>query len=473
MSSSQRHTEDTISLDKVLKDLKKGVFHPCYLLYGEEEYLVKDSTQKIIDLMIPSKADRDFNLFIIDGDQQDINSVCESLQAIPLLPVRKVILLKDTSVFQSRETAPDIIRNIKDCIDKDPSRACRYFLTFLRISGWNLKDFYNDGWKRISNDQWQSITGTSDTTHREDWIPKVVDLCIQRGMEEKSFNETDRLSNLLKSGLPEENHLILTANAVDRRKSLFKIISELGIVINFPKIKGDLKQRNMLQEIANRTLLDHGKALSKDAWQAIGRKTGFNLRDAMGAIEQIVDYTGDSKFVEEKDIEEIVGKTKETAVFDLTAALVEKDTQKALITLDALFKQGVNHILIHSVLAREIRMLIHAKIVTKALSIKPLTHELDYNRFLKTIHPVIKERSKSLGLQGSLANQNPYVIFMAIKNSISFSFEDLRIYLQKLVDMDISFKSTPKDHRILLEHFLIDVCSSSKNSSQQSSIANL
>lgn len=459
MSSSQRHTEDTISLDKVLKDLKKGVFHPCYLLYGEEEYLVKDATQKIIDLIIPDKADRDFNLFIVDGDQQDIGSVCESLQTIPLFPARKIILLKDTSVFQSKETAPEIIRNIKDYIDKDPSRACRYFLTLLRIAGWSLKDFYDEGWKRISNDQWQSITGTSDTTQREDWIPKVIDLCIQRGMEEKSSNETDRLSNLLKSGIPEEIHLILTASAVDRRKSLFRIISELGVVMNFPKIKGDLKQRNMLQEMANKTLRDHGKALSSDAWKAIGRKTGFNLRDAMGAIEQIVDYTGDSNVVEEKDIEEIVGKTKETAVFDLTAALVEKDTQKALITLDALFKQGVNHILILSVLAREIRMLIHAKILIKALSIKPLTHEFDYNRFLKSIHPVIKERAKSMGLQGSLANQNPYVMFMAIKNSTTFSFENLRLYLQKLVDMDVSFKSTPRDPRISLEHFIIEVCS--------------
>jgi DNA polymerase III subunit delta len=396
----------------------------------------------------------------MDGDKQDIDSVCESLQTIPLFPVRKVILLKGTAAFQSKETLPDIIKNIKDCIDKDPSRACRNFLTLLRIGGWKLNDFSDEGWKRIPDEQWQSIIGSGDTGQREDWIPKVVDLCIQRGMEVKSFAETDRLSNLLKSGLPEENHLILTAEAVDRRKALYKIISELGVVIHFPKIKGEFKQKNLLQEIASRTLLEHGKSLSKDAWQAIGRKTGFNLRAAMGAIEQIVDYTGDSKVVEEQDIEEIVGKTKESTVFDLTTALVEKDLRKALVILEALLKQGVNHVLIHSLLAREIRMLIHAKIIITAFSIKSLTQESDYNQFLKSVYPNIKERLKTMGLQGSFANQNPYAVFMAMKNSTSFSLDDLKMYLQQLVDMDITFKSTSRDPRTSLEQFIINVCSS-------------
>lgn len=461
MTSSQRHTDDTgKSLNKVLGELKKGIFHPCYLLYGDEEYLIKDATQKIIDLIIPDAADRDFNLFIMDGEKHDIDSVCESLQTIPLFPVRKVVLLAGTAAFQSKETIPDIIKNITDCIDRDPARACRNFLTLLRIGGWKLKDFSDEGWKRIPDEQWQSVIGTGETGQRENWIPRVVDLCIQRGMEVKSSAETDRLSNLLKSGFPEENHLILTAEAVDRRKSLFKIISEVGVVIHFPKAKGDYKQKNLLQEMAGRTLLEHGKSLSKDAWQAIGRKTGFNLRDAMGAIEQIVDYTGDSKFVEEKDIEEIVGRTKESTVFDLTAALVEKNSRKALVILGALLKQGVNHVLIHSLLAREIRMLIHAKIVIKAFSIKPLTQDADYNQFLKSVHPSIKERLKSSGLQGGLANQNPYAVFMAMKNSASFSLDDLKTYLQQLVDMDITFKSTSRDPRTSLEHFIINVCSS-------------
>ena len=62
--------------------------------------------------------------------------------------------------------------------------------------------------------------------------------------------ETDRLEKTLTGGMPEGNHLILTAEAVDRRKKLFKTISAAGRVLTFTKVKGEARQQQALQEMA-------------------------------------------------------------------------------------------------------------------------------------------------------------------------------------------------------------------------------
>lgn len=53
-----------MSLEKVLLDLKKGKVAPCYLLYGEEEYLIQEALRDILDLLVPP-SDRDFGLFFL------------------------------------------------------------------------------------------------------------------------------------------------------------------------------------------------------------------------------------------------------------------------------------------------------------------------------------------------------------------------------------------------------------------------
>ena len=45
-------------MEKIFTNLKKGIIAPCYLLYGEEEYLVNEALHKILDIIIP-ESDRE------------------------------------------------------------------------------------------------------------------------------------------------------------------------------------------------------------------------------------------------------------------------------------------------------------------------------------------------------------------------------------------------------------------------------
>ena len=93
------HDDDTgrgATLEAVLAELKRGKAVPCYLLYGDEEFRLRDAVEKITSSLIPDARDRELNLFVTDGEHEDVGSLCESLITPPLLPGRKVLLVRET-----------------------------------------------------------------------------------------------------------------------------------------------------------------------------------------------------------------------------------------------------------------------------------------------------------------------------------------------------------------------------------------
>ena len=102
------------------------------------------------------------------------------------------------------------------------------------------------------------------------------------GAGEGTEEETDRLERVLAGGMPEGNHLILTAETVDRRKKLFKAISTAGRILSFAKVKGEARQQQVVMEMAAGLLEKQGKRLSSGAWAALGQKTGFSSGSRSG-----------------------------------------------------------------------------------------------------------------------------------------------------------------------------------------------
>lgn len=457
-----------MDFEKVLTDLKKGELEPspCYLLYGEEEYLIRDALNRIIASIVPA-SDRDLNLFFMDGESEDIEGLCETILTPPLIPGKKVAVLRNTRIFQSRRILPEIIQKIRSYFENDPDTAVRYFTQFLRITGWSLDDLRNGGWKRITDDDWRKTVEGDGGHDREIWLPGIIEACISRGADTREKkDDSERLENVLKNGILEGNHLIITAEAVDKRKKLFKIISETGIIFHFSSVKGESRQRNVLMDAARDFLAKSGKKLSSNAWIAIGKKTGFNLTESMGALETLITYTGERTLIEESDVDEVVGKTKEDTVFDLTSALTDRNLHKALSSLKDLFDHGVSHLLILSMLAREIRFLLHAKIFIESGKLNSFHPNMNYDAFHKSVYPVIQEWINDKGKKGGrgdLGSQHPYVMYNALKNSDRFSYGHLVTYLEDLVDMDIAFKTTPKNPKFLLERFIVNVCTEKEN----------
>ncbi|MDD5343511.1 MAG: hypothetical protein PHW12_03715, partial [Smithella sp.] len=80
-------------MEKIFANLKKGIIAPCYLLYGEEEYLINENLNKILDIILPDGS-RDFSLFYLDGENTDMDSLMENILTPSLLGDRKVVVVQ-------------------------------------------------------------------------------------------------------------------------------------------------------------------------------------------------------------------------------------------------------------------------------------------------------------------------------------------------------------------------------------------
>jgi len=438
-----------------LGDIGRGTIVPCYLICGDEEYLVTDALDRIIEALLPPDQ-RDLNLFHMEGEDEDIDALCDSLLTLPLIPGRKIVLVRNTRLFHSKASSTDVIGEIVSHLETDPKRAARAFLSLLEVAGWSVEDLTEGQWKKLSDDDWRGATGSSPAD-REVWLPKVLDLCdrlkITRGT---SLKDTVRLEEVLKADIPVGNCLILTAAVVDRRKKLFKVISDMGSVLSFSKAQGESGKKRLLMDSVGDALAKRGKTLAPDALLALGKKTGFNLRDSLQEIEKLVAYVGERETIDRADVDAVVEKTAEDSVFDLTAAIVERDAGTALQTLQRLLDQGVNHILILTMIAREVRFLIQGRILLESGKISAFRPRMDYGGFQSGVYPAVKALARPKGAW--LANQHPYVIYNALRNAGRFSREALVGHVHRIADLDRAMKSSGVDPGLALRRLLMDMC---------------
>ncbi len=455
---SQKEPGAERSLENVLKDISRGKGSSCYLLYGDEEYLVEEALGKLVDALIPGQ-DRDLNLFILNDESEGVVPVCEALLTPPLLPGPKVVVLRKTRLFYSKTSLPELIRKITDTVQTDLPAAARAFMVFLDVAGWSLEQLRDEGWRRITDEQWHDVTGGEGAEDREKWLPRVLEYCAgQRVSGRSGSGGTEALEDLVLSGLPEGHFLIMSADTVDRRKKLFKTMADRGIVLSFIRTRSEATQRGRMAETLREKLARTGKAISPEARVVLGKKTGFRLRDSAEALDLLITYTGDRKTIEASDVETVIGRTRDDTVFDLTEALVGKDLRKALASLGDLLFQGVHPLVILAMITREVRFLFHGKVFLDTGRTTGFRAEMDFGQFQRSVYPAMKELQIEMGKGTSLAGQHPYVIYNALRNSTRFSSGELLGNMNRVLAVDVAMKSTGQDARRLLERLLIELC---------------
>ena len=99
------------SIEDVLRELAEGRPAPCYLLYGEEEFALGAALERMIALLLP--AERELNLFTV-GPDEPMGLLCDTLLTPPLLPGRKVVLARETRLFHSRHSLPELLARIRE-----------------------------------------------------------------------------------------------------------------------------------------------------------------------------------------------------------------------------------------------------------------------------------------------------------------------------------------------------------------------
>lgn len=201
-------------------------------------------------------------------------------------------------------------------------------------------------------------------------------------------------------------------------------------VEEFPQLKGEQLNRWIQSEI--RQL---GGSIDSSALTELVSRVGSNLWQMTNEISKLVALR-ESKSIKLADVKQMVTSQYDENIFHLTDALASKDLKIALRLLSDQLASGAHELYILTMLVRQFRLLIQA-------------HEL-----IETEpHPAtIASRLKI----------HPFVAQQLISQARKFTFPELKRIYEELTILDLKFKTSDGEPRLLFDLFATSVCAPQK-----------
>ncbi|MCA9712037.1 MAG: DNA polymerase III subunit delta, partial [Myxococcales bacterium] len=158
--------------------------------------------------------------------------------------------------------------------------------------------------------------------------------------------------------------LVLTSSGIDGRSRLVTAAKKAGWVERFEPIKRDGDAVAFVQGEARRTGVEIDGHTAAELVQLVG--TGPS--DLVHALERASLHAGQGQPVTGRDLEAVVGHTREAVVFELTDAVGMGDGPRALVVLARLFHESSQpeigqSLAVLSMLIRQVRLVFCARMV--------------------------------------------------------------------------------------------------------------
>ncbi len=442
-------------LSKLLAEIRKGKVVPVYLLYGDE-FLCKSAFKSLLDALV-SPDNQALNYEVIDGTSENVYEIIERLNTFPLIPSAKVIAVHGTKIFYSSVAVDDLLSKSRDAFERqDLKESARYLLKMLSVEGMSLDDVKDGNWRQVAD---KKLRESFNKHAGETWLDQVFAHCVQEKMTVPAHqDDAEVLNDSILAGHPKTNHLVLITDFVDKRRKLYKTIKKSGVVIDCSVPTGERvadkrRQQDALKAHMKEALIRAGKTMAHGGFEALLEKIGPNIRSFSNELDKLIAYMGDRKEILPSDIEAISKRTKQDPIYEMTNAIAERDTHRALFFLDSLLKNNFFPLQVLAAATNQIRKLILAKDVIHGRHGSGWRQDISYAAFQKMILPELEKREPDF----LTSNAHPFAIYMTLKQSDNYTVEDLIGALEVLLDADIRLKRSGQDAKIVLEQAILRI----------------
>lgn len=227
--------------------------------------------------------------------------------------------------------------------------------------------------------------------------------------------------------------LVFFANyeKLDERKKVVKQLKKASTIIEVQPLK-EAEVRRYLQQ----TIDNEGIFMSREAFELFIRLTDADLSKSMREFDKIKLFATESKKVTVKDIEQLVPKTLEHNIFDLTNDLLAGNAEKALRLYEDLHTQGEETIKINAILISQIRLLLQTAILTK-------------NGYTQG------DITKTIGA-------HPYRVKLAVQQLRKLDINSLSSIYDELIENDYLVKSGQAEKEFTFQLFLLKTSAKQK-----------
>jgi DNA polymerase-3 subunit delta len=444
----------------LLADVENGRVCPVYLLYGDE-FAYKSAFKSLLDVIVPPRH-QDLNYEAVDGASENVYDIIRRLNTFPLIPSAKVIAVHGTRVFYSAVVINDLLHRSREAFEKENLRqSAHYLLHMFGMAGLSLEDIQDRNWDRVSDKELREcVEVEARNQDGSGWLDQVIAYCIQEKLTVPVHqDDAEVLNEAILAGFPETNHLVLTTDIVDKRRKLYKTIKRVGVAVDCSMPKGDRtaekrKQQEALQGHMKKVLQSVGKTMAPGGFEALYEKVGSDMRSFNSELEKVVTFVGEQKEILPSDVETISERTKQDPIYEMSNAIAERDSHKALFFLGSLLKNNVYPLQVLAAVTNQIRKLILAKDFIRGRSGSSWRKDLSYAGFQKTTWPRLEKHEPDL----LTSNAHPYAVYMTLKQSDNYTFEELVGAMEGLLDTDIRLKTSGQNAKIVLEAAILRIC---------------
>ncbi len=252
-------------------------------------------------------------------------------------------------------------------------------------------------------------------------------------------SSADLMNDLIErvEGEPDLFLLIRHQGEVDRRLRWYKRISKTGAVFRLEAVK----EREMPDRIRARARL-LGLDIALDPAQALASRVGTDLMTARNELEKLGLYIFPRKKIDLNDVEAAVGRSRDTIIYEITEGIAGRNRARSLADLKDLLRQGIAAGAILSLLAREVRFLLQAKIVLRedrAVGSTLNNYRAFTSYFRDRMPEGVKERFGKG--RGNLLRMHPYVVYLRLGQASRFGEAELAGLLSAFSRADRAVKS--------------------------------
>lgn len=449
-------------LDKLVKEIQKDNLSQVYLLFGER-YLCRQAAEKISQALLAGGG----NIHSIDGSQENLSVTIGKITSFSLFPGRQIYRVNDTRIFHSAKNAQALWKKAAAANNENnPQLAAKYLRSMLNAVGLNADDADNDPGS-LAAARWKKLFGFAKPQEKLDWTEKLLNSSgNQADSGEKAtsaFDPTQLFAEAIVAGLPKQNFLILITEDVDKRKKLFKLLNDQFVTVDLSVDTGSSSQaqksqNSVLQEVLSQILAKYQKTISPDITNLLFERVGFHPVALALEAEKLALHAGPREQIKRSDIDSLIGRTRQEALFELTDALGKKELERSLITAERLQQNGIHPLAIIATIRNHLRTLI----LFKALQ------EMPENSYTASMSPALFQqqclpRLKNNEQWKKELSGHPYAVYMKFKTASAFSLSTLKQWMSHVLQADFRLKGSHIAPETIIQHLIIKMIANSSN----------
>ena len=275
------------------------------------------------------------------------------------------------------------------------------------------------------------------------------------GRAEGAVTGMENILDVIEADLPNEIKFVISATALDKRRSAYKRLTKLATAEFHDK--PDTSRAGWEGAVlshASKKARELGLTFETGALELLVQMCGDDTRQLENEIEKIDLYLGERRRAGLRTVRGLVSESRAGVIWEVGNAIGARDLPRALHLIDTLLYQGQNAV---GILLAAIVPRVRSLLLVKELGSRYKLRAANYNSFNMALEGLPPSATAHLPRKKDGSGFNAYPLFLALGETRNYSLEELHDAYRACLEANARLVTTQLDNKIVLERLLIGI----------------